>query len=156
MKENCKTLREYRCTPLVVGRVWEGRVFRFCILECGWIAFWKLPGRFCQALGALLGTFWRLFGPFERPLGGSRVLLEALGGSWGRLGGVLGALGAVLDASWELLGPSWRRPGGFLGAIEAILEASWELLGLAWRRLTGYVSHFGRLWRALGSVLAIY
>ena len=43
------------------------------------------------------------------------------------LGGVLGALGAVLEASWEVLGRSWRRIRGVLEAPWVVLEPSWEL-----------------------------
>ena len=46
-------------------------------------------------------------------------------------GGVFGALGAFLEASWEVLGRSWKclggspgRPGAVLGALEAMLEPS--------------------------------
>ena len=46
-------------------------------------------------------------------------------------GGVSGALGVVLEVSWEVLGRSWRRirgvlnaPEVVLGALEAMLEPS--------------------------------
>ena len=44
----------------------------------------------------------------------------------------MGALGAVLKASWEVLGRSWRRMRGVLEAPWAVLEPSWELWRPCW------------------------
>ena len=54
------------------------------------------------------------------------MLLGLLGGSWARLGRVLGPLGAVWGPSWGLLGPSWDLPG-----------PSWDLPGRSWGLLGG-------------------
>ena len=45
------------------------------------------------------------------------------------LRGLLGALGIVLEASWELLGRSWRRIRGILHALLAVFRPSWEPKG---------------------------
>ena len=39
----------------------------------------------------------------------------------------MGALGAVLEASWEVLGRSWRHIRRVLDAPWVVLEPSWEL-----------------------------
>ena len=92
-----------------------------------------------------VAAFWRRFGSLSRCLGGSWALSRAswsrpervlglleplrwhLRRSWGRLGGVLGALGATREASWALLEPfgkrlgrSWSRLGGVLGALGSV------------------------------------
>ena len=96
------------------------------------------------------------------PRGTWRPLWPSMGGSWGPLGHVLGALWpswrlleassrrlggswALLETSWALLQASWSRPGGVLGAPRAVWEASWgpgsghlqapEALGAAISRL---------------------
>ena len=47
----------------------------------------------------------------------------------------MGALGAVLEASWEVLGRSWRRIRGVLEAPWVVLEPSWELWKPCWSHL---------------------
>ena len=47
----------------------------------------------------------------------------------------MGALGAVLKASWEVLGRSWRRIRGVLEAPWVVLEPSWELWKPCWSHL---------------------
>ena len=56
-----------------------------------------------------------------------------------------------LEASWALealLEPSWKAPGGLLGALGVVLEASWPLLGRSWGGLGGAL---GRSWGGLGA-----
>ena len=74
---------------------------------------WRLLGGSKASPGELMEALWRLPEPPWRHL----ETLE----------GVLGALGAVLEASWEVLGRSWRRIRGVLEAPLAVLEPSWEL-----------------------------
>ena len=45
-----------------------------------------------------------------------------------RLGGFLGRLQSVLEASWAVLGASWS----VLGSSWNVLEASWSVLGASW------------------------
>ena len=71
--------------------------------------------------GELLESSWRLTEPSWR-------LLESLRG-------ILGALGAVLEPSWEVLGRSWRRIRGVLNAPWVVLELSWELWKPCWSHL---------------------
>ena len=47
----------------------------------------------------------------------------------------MGALGAVLEASWEVLGRSWRRIRGVLNAPWVVLEPSWDLQKPCWSHL---------------------
>ena len=74
-----------------------------------------------------------------------KVAGQPHGRSWAGLWGVLGALKAILEASWVLLGGLGGR-GGVLDALGAVLEASWALLGQSWRPL-------GRSWGSLGSLV---
>ena len=69
-------------------------------------------------------------------------VLEA---SWGRLGGVLGVLGAIW-ASWRCLGGVLGASRRHLGDLGGILEASWGRLG-------GVLEATWAFWRRLGSVL---
>ena len=79
--------------------------------------------------GALLGAPWRLLEPSWRPSG--------------TLGDIWGALGAVLEASWDFLGRPWRRLRGVLEAPWAVLEPSWEL--------GSFGSHVGAIWKPKSS-----
>ena len=96
-------------------------------------------------LGGVLGSFWGLLGALGQLLevleaqksahpGNAyfsneflhflRVpegVLEPLGASWGRLGGLLGRLGGILRPLGAILGP--------LGASWPLFEASWRRLG---------------------------
>ena len=47
----------------------------------------------------------------------------------------MGALGAVLEASWEVLARSWRRIRGVLEDPWVVLEPSWELGKPCWSHL---------------------
>ena len=51
--------------------------------------------------------------------------MEALWAVQRHLGGVLGGLRAVLEASWRVLEASWRCLGGVLGHLGGILDMSW-------------------------------
>ena len=72
-------------------------------------------------VGVVPDVSWSLFEPLRRQLRRS----------CNRLGGVIGALGAIREASWVLLEPL----GGVLGALGAIGEASWVLLEQSGTRL---------------------
>ena len=63
---------------------------------------------------------------------------KASGSNWGRLGGVLGALGL----SEGLLGRSWGPLGAILGP-----------LGKVWGPLVAILEPLGRVWGPLGAVL---
>ena len=84
----------------------------------------------------------------RRPLGdvleAPRAVLEAFGGSWGpsgrsgdRLGGVLGARGAALEAYKSRLGRFPGRHGAVLGALRSMLEPYGELPRRFWTRPDG-------------------
>ena len=50
----------------------------------------------------------------------------------GRLGGSWERLGSLLGASWGVLAPLGGRLGGVLGASWGVLGASWRVLGASW------------------------
>ena len=91
-------------------------------------SFWRRLGSSNASSGELLEASWKLPEPPWMPLASRR--------------GLLGALGIVLEASWELLERSGRRIRGVLDAPWAILEPSWGL----W-------SNVGAIWRAHQAVL---
>ena len=69
---------------------------------------------------------------WEIPLGGvlmpPKLPLESC---WRRLGGSNASSGELLEASWKLPEPTWMPLAslrGLLGALGIVLEASWELL----------------------------
>ena len=107
-----------------------------------------------------------------------RAFLEPLGnileGSWGPLGGLLGAFVGLLGASWEPPGVSWTPLGGLLGAswghlersagvlfakakrgdvsfrLRCDLEPSWGRLGTSWGRLGAILGRSGSHLRPSG------
>ena len=88
-------------------------------------ASWRPLGASLRPFGGLLEASWRLFEAFWRPLGaswrpleGSCVVLESIGGSWRRLGG----LGDDLDAFWRPLGVPWRPLEGLLEPLKGVQE----------------------------------
>ena len=80
----------------------------------------------------LLKESRRLLEPSWRPLESQLETWEApLGSSWGCLGGAKTSSGELLEASWKLPEPTWRPLASLrslLGALGIVLEASWELL----------------------------
>ena len=88
--------------------------------------------------------------------------------SWGSLGGLLGRLGAVLEASWAVLErrkaekartpKTWKKQlkindFRFLGPS---WEASWRPLGPSWRPLGpswGHLRRLGAIFGRLGALL---
>ncbi len=63
----------------------------------------------------------------------------------GQLGGILSALGVVL----EVLERSWGHLGWNLGHLGDVLGPSWGVLGVSWRVL-------GRPWRLPGAILEVF
>ena len=120
--------------------------------------------------------------PFGTHVRGSWALLRCLlEGSWGLLGASWGPLGGFLWASWRPLGASLGRLGGLRGALVAILRGkarnvnlyspscaplrvllglSWAVLGaagavlaLSWAVLRPSWKPFGPSWGGLGGLL---
>ena len=105
----------------------------------------KALGDLCGRPGRLLGSFWVLSEASWRPVEVSRRLLGTLSGilesswtrpgaSWNHCGGILGAPGAVWEASWALLEPpgrrlgrSWSHSRGVSGARGVVWKVSWAL-----------------------------
>ena len=129
--------------------------------------------------GPVLGPLGVSFGPLGASwnlLGASWGVLEAawrgrlgfsvrglhlgplLGPSWGPLLGILGRLGAMLEASWAVLRPSWASWGplgascGPLGAEGSDFRFVVPLSGPSWGRLWALL---GRLGGLLGSLEAL-
>ena len=102
----------------------------------------------------------QLLEAWEIPLESSWRCLDAReASSGGRLGGSTASSGELLEASRKLPEPtlspleSLRR---FLGALGTVLEASWQLSGLSWRRLGGSTGRHGAFLVALGAMLEPY
>ena len=90
-----------------------------CYLESGWTARWALSGQSLRRLG----RSWRRPGRSWGGLGGLLEPWRPFGRSWGGLGDLLGALGAVLEASSALLGALGRVLG--FGTLSGV---SWGVL----------------------------
>ena len=89
---------------------------------------------------------------WEAPWG----LLRQWLGLWGRLGALLGRLGAVFavwKVSWDRFGAAERPSWVSLGAIVDQLEALLGLSGPAMSRLGRFWGHFGRLLAHFGARL---
>ena len=108
-----------------------------------WKAVGRQHGRSWGCLKGVLGGLERSWMLLGRSLSGPGGSWKQRGHSWGGLGVLLGALGAVLEASWACLGRSWGGLGGILSAFGAVLGVSWALLGLSWALLR-------QTWRRLG------
>jgi len=77
---------------------------------------------------------------------------SSYGGSWERLGRLLGQLGGILSALGivlEVLERSWGHLGWNLGHLGDVLGPSWGVLGVSWRVL-------GRPWRLPGAILEVF
>ena len=89
-------------------------------------------GALLDRLGALLGCLGALLGRLEAILGRLGALLDGLGPSWRTSikeegGGQLGSPpGSPIH---RLLDPSWGALGALLVALGAVLELSWASLG---------------------------
>ena len=57
-----------------------------------------------------------------------------------------------LGAAWRRLWAVQRRLGGDLGGLRAVLEASWRVLEASWRCLGGVLA-LGASWEHLGHIL---
>ena len=97
-------------------------------------AFWRRLGSLSRCLGGSWALSRASWSRPERVLGLLEPLRWHLRRSWGRLGGVLGALGATREASWRLLEPFGKRlgrsrsqSGSVLGALGVVWAASWAL-----------------------------
>ena len=88
----------------------------WAVLRPLWWASWEYVGRRGGGLG-MEGSLRQFVTPL---LGRSR---SSRGARSGRLGRLVGRLGA-------LLGRSWRALGVFLGRLGVVLEASWAVLGI--------------------------
>ena len=78
-------------------------------------------GRQLEAWEIPLESSWRCLDPPKPPL-------ESC---WRRLGGSNASSGELLEVSWKLPEPTWMPLAslrGLLGALGIVLEASWELL----------------------------
>ena len=100
------TRTDFRFHPPMLLRIFRSE----SVLEGSWghRRSWGLLGASLDASG--------LLGP-------SRSSLGAILGSWAL--GSWGALGALLEAWGALLGPSWRHLGTFWGSLGALLGLSW-------------------------------
>ena len=123
-------------------------------------ASWGSFGGSERSLGAVLGPMAqkrggpKLVSPHREPQSG------LLGRSWGALGPLLGALGAVLGASWAplgaLLGASWGSFGGSERSLGAVLGPMAQKRGgpkLVSPHREPQSGLLGRSWGALGPLL---
>ena len=105
--------------------------------------FWTLLEPFLALSGGLPETAWGRLGggsvPFSVRFGSKTDPKNGLRTSWGRLGGVLGRLGA-----------SGERLEGVLGCLGSVLAASWGRLGASWESLGDVL---GRLGGVLGHLV---
>ena len=114
-------------------------------------------------LGCGSGASWMnvrvSWAAFQGPLGGlSGASGRLLGASWGPLGGFLGASGMPLGASRGRLGGLWGAVGANLGrkARHVIsYSPSWALLGLSWAVLRAPGAVLGPSWAVLGPSWAV-
>ena len=85
-----------------------------------------------------------------RPLGASWGVLNVLGASWGRLGGLLGRLGGLLGASWW---PTWLQVEPQKGA-KIDQKSKQKSINFSMPLGIRFLEDFGGFWDQNGSKLA--
>ena len=85
-----------------------------------------------------------------RPLGASWGVLNVLGASWGRLGGLLGRLGGLLGASWW---PTWLQVDPQKGA-KIDQKSKQKSINFSMPLGIWFLQDFGGFWEEHGGKLA--